>query len=307
MRNPSIGVAAVHAGVYRSGFSTSQAAYDAAQAALWAAMDDCEARLSRSRFLLGDRCAPGRSAPLRGAAQRRCRGLWHGRHPWARCPCDIPVQDMRGMQEAVQGMREGTPHALLHRVRACVHAWTCGLALRVCPMCWLVQLHVFFWCGVAHILLVCLRACAGSQWLTCGCCQRCRAWTRATRGCSSAASAACAATTPPCTHGCATACRFSCRRAACRWVCNDPWVGQGGPQYRTPWRHTGLCGAPFIAGGSKRFFFCCFHQQGRSHTAIASVAPCAHAPPRITINHFFVHAGSPCWRCAKLYSMARSE
>ncbi len=48
--------ASINNGVYRSGFATSQAAYDAVQDELWAAMDDMERRLSSSRFLLGDRC-----------------------------------------------------------------------------------------------------------------------------------------------------------------------------------------------------------------------------------------------------------
>lgn len=48
--------ASINNGVYRSGFATSQAAYDAVQDELWAAMDEMERRLSSSRFLLGDRC-----------------------------------------------------------------------------------------------------------------------------------------------------------------------------------------------------------------------------------------------------------
>lgn len=47
--------ASINNGVYRSGFATSQAAYDAVQDELWAAMDEMERRLSSSRFLLGDR------------------------------------------------------------------------------------------------------------------------------------------------------------------------------------------------------------------------------------------------------------
>ncbi|KAJ9506260.1 hypothetical protein QJQ45_014132 [Haematococcus lacustris] len=44
----------INNGVYRSGFSTSQAAYDAVQQELFQALDAVELRLSRSRFLLGD-------------------------------------------------------------------------------------------------------------------------------------------------------------------------------------------------------------------------------------------------------------
>ncbi|KAG2434518.1 hypothetical protein HYH02_012185 [Chlamydomonas schloesseri] len=46
---------AINNGVYRSGFATTQAAYDAVQAELWGALDEMEARLGASRFLLGDR------------------------------------------------------------------------------------------------------------------------------------------------------------------------------------------------------------------------------------------------------------
>lgn len=41
--------------VYRSGFATTQAAYDAAQRDLWPSLDRAEALLSSSRFLLGDK------------------------------------------------------------------------------------------------------------------------------------------------------------------------------------------------------------------------------------------------------------
>lgn len=43
----------VNQGVYASGFATSQAAYDGAQARLWPALAALEARLGRTRFLLG--------------------------------------------------------------------------------------------------------------------------------------------------------------------------------------------------------------------------------------------------------------
>jgi glutathionyl-hydroquinone reductase len=43
----------VNNGVYRCGFARSQAAYEAAYDALFAALDDLEARLSRQRYLVG--------------------------------------------------------------------------------------------------------------------------------------------------------------------------------------------------------------------------------------------------------------
>jgi len=45
----------INNGVYVSGFSTTQAAYDAAQARLFSALDNLEERLSASRFVMGDR------------------------------------------------------------------------------------------------------------------------------------------------------------------------------------------------------------------------------------------------------------
>lgn len=45
----------INNGVYRSGFATSQTAYDAAQNELFAKLDELEDRLKSSRFLLGDR------------------------------------------------------------------------------------------------------------------------------------------------------------------------------------------------------------------------------------------------------------
>ena len=45
----------VNNGVYRSGFATSQDAYDEAFDALFATLDDLDARLGRQRYLVGDR------------------------------------------------------------------------------------------------------------------------------------------------------------------------------------------------------------------------------------------------------------
>ena len=47
--------ATVNNGVYRSGFATSQEAYDEAVTELFATLDDLEERLSRQRYLVGDR------------------------------------------------------------------------------------------------------------------------------------------------------------------------------------------------------------------------------------------------------------
>jgi putative glutathione S-transferase len=44
----------VNNGVYRCGFATSQAAYDAAVTRLFAALDDLDQRLATRRYLLGD-------------------------------------------------------------------------------------------------------------------------------------------------------------------------------------------------------------------------------------------------------------
>lgn len=46
---------AVNNGVYKAGFATTQAAYETAFDALFAALDDLEARLGRQRYLAGDR------------------------------------------------------------------------------------------------------------------------------------------------------------------------------------------------------------------------------------------------------------
>lgn len=46
----------VNNGVYRSGFATTQAAYDEVQRGLYRTLDALESRLSDSRFLLGGCC-----------------------------------------------------------------------------------------------------------------------------------------------------------------------------------------------------------------------------------------------------------
>jgi len=46
---------AINNGVYRAGFSTSQEAYDRVMSEMLSCLDDLEDRLSRSRFLLGDK------------------------------------------------------------------------------------------------------------------------------------------------------------------------------------------------------------------------------------------------------------
>ena len=46
----------INNGVYRSGFATTQGAYERAQADLYSALDTVERRLSQHRFLTGDRC-----------------------------------------------------------------------------------------------------------------------------------------------------------------------------------------------------------------------------------------------------------
>ena len=47
----------VNNGVYKSGFATTQAAYDRAQRELYDALDSLEARLQQTRFLVSDRRA----------------------------------------------------------------------------------------------------------------------------------------------------------------------------------------------------------------------------------------------------------
>jgi glutathionyl-hydroquinone reductase len=47
--------ASINNGVYRTGFATTQEAYEHAFDALFAALDECEARLDRARYLVGER------------------------------------------------------------------------------------------------------------------------------------------------------------------------------------------------------------------------------------------------------------
>lgn len=46
----------INNGTYKSGFATTQGAYDKAQSELYDGLDHIEQRLAKSRFLLGDRC-----------------------------------------------------------------------------------------------------------------------------------------------------------------------------------------------------------------------------------------------------------
>jgi putative glutathione S-transferase len=45
----------INNGTYKSGFATTQAAYDRAQAQLYSGLEEVEKRLTKSRFLLGDK------------------------------------------------------------------------------------------------------------------------------------------------------------------------------------------------------------------------------------------------------------
>ena len=47
----------INNGVYRSGFATTQGAYERAQTDLYSALDTVEQRLSQHRFLVGDKYA----------------------------------------------------------------------------------------------------------------------------------------------------------------------------------------------------------------------------------------------------------
>ena len=63
----------VNNGVYRCGFAKSQAAYEAAYDALFATLDELEARLARQRYLLGRADHRGRLAAVSYAGALRCR------------------------------------------------------------------------------------------------------------------------------------------------------------------------------------------------------------------------------------------
>ena len=56
----------VNNGVYKSGFATTQTAYDRAQRELYATLDMLERRLQDNDFLVGDRC---QTIPLREAVR----------------------------------------------------------------------------------------------------------------------------------------------------------------------------------------------------------------------------------------------
>jgi len=45
----------INNGTYKSGFATTQAAYDRAQEQLYSGLEEVEKRLTKSRFLLGDK------------------------------------------------------------------------------------------------------------------------------------------------------------------------------------------------------------------------------------------------------------
>ena len=45
----------INNGTYKSGFATTQAAYDRAQEQLYSGLEEVERRLTKSRFLLGDK------------------------------------------------------------------------------------------------------------------------------------------------------------------------------------------------------------------------------------------------------------
>ena len=61
--------------MYKSGFCTTQQAYNRAQAELYAALDELEVRLSKQRFLLGDKLGPSSSAlPRPGSMYQQAMG-----------------------------------------------------------------------------------------------------------------------------------------------------------------------------------------------------------------------------------------
>ena len=52
---PDFTLLQINNGTYKSGFATTQAAYDRAQEQLYSGLEDVERRLTKSRFLLGDK------------------------------------------------------------------------------------------------------------------------------------------------------------------------------------------------------------------------------------------------------------
>ena len=61
----------VNNGVYKSGFATTQGAYDRAQWELYSTLDMLETRLQDHDFLVGDRCAESDRSQEHHEQQRR--------------------------------------------------------------------------------------------------------------------------------------------------------------------------------------------------------------------------------------------
>ena len=60
-------------GVYRAGFAMTQEAYDEAVASSFKTLDWLEAKLSRSRYLLGDQLSEGRHPAIHDAGADRAQ------------------------------------------------------------------------------------------------------------------------------------------------------------------------------------------------------------------------------------------
>ena len=60
---PSQVYQAINNGVYRAGFATSQAGYEAAVGEMHQLLAALDVRLGQQRFLLGDRCVEAEAAP----------------------------------------------------------------------------------------------------------------------------------------------------------------------------------------------------------------------------------------------------
>ena len=76
----------VNNGVYKSGFATTQSAYDRAQRELYATLDRLERRLQDHDFLVGDRCGSANNEP--------CQAACHLVVQCAMC-CDVPSDRSR--------------------------------------------------------------------------------------------------------------------------------------------------------------------------------------------------------------------